>query len=102
MLYPEELCKADENQPAEEDEEEEEEEEVGINVGEMLDQPMNAGEVLSTHHIVYGEDGQVILCNIALHFSCSQKDSIQEKSKKWQSMLVFPEIAEIGTHKKAK
>jgi len=61
VLYPEELCKADENQPAEEDEEEEEEEEVGINVGEMLDQPMNAGEVLSTHHIVYGEDGQMRL-----------------------------------------
>jgi len=37
------------------------EEEVGINVGEILDQPMNAGEVLSTHHIVYGEDGQMRL-----------------------------------------
>jgi len=61
VLYPEEMCKSDENQPVEEDdEEEEEEEEVGINVGEILDQPMNAGEVLSTHHIVYGEDGQVI------------------------------------------
>lgn len=60
--YPEEMCKDDENQVEEEEEEEEEdvEEPVRIDVGEIqLEQPMGGGEVLSTHHLVYGEDGQV-------------------------------------------
>ena len=61
MGYPEEMCKTDEEVADEEEEEEEEEEPVRIDVGEMvqLEQPMSGQEVLSTHHLVYGEDGQV-------------------------------------------
>lgn len=66
VSYPEDLRKLlDENQLEEEWEEEEEEPEpeqepVRIDVGDIqLDQQLTAGEVLSTHHIVYGEDGQV-------------------------------------------
>lgn len=59
--YPEEMFKLDENAEVEEEEEEEEDEEpVRIDVGEIqLEQPMSGTEVLSTHHLVYGEDGQV-------------------------------------------
>ena len=58
--YPEEMFKLDENAEVEEEEEEEDEEPVRIDVGEIqLEQPMSGTEVLSTHHLVYGEDGQV-------------------------------------------
>lgn len=64
MGYPEEMFKLDENAENEEEEEEEEEEDnepVRIDVGEIqLEQPMSGTEVLSTHHLVYGEDGQVM------------------------------------------
>ncbi|XP_032793476.2 uncharacterized protein LOC116930192 isoform X2 [Daphnia magna] len=63
--YPEEMFKLDENAENEEEEEEEEEEDnepVRIDVGEIqLEQPMSGTEVLSTHHLVYGEDGQMRL-----------------------------------------
>jgi len=61
--YPEEMCKQEENQVEEEEEEEEEEEDQRINCNEIqLDQSgLGGGEgtVLSTHHLVYGEDRQV-------------------------------------------
>lgn len=56
--YPEEMCKSEDYREGGEDEEDEEEEEAEVGMGEILEQPMS-GEVLSTHHLVYGEDGQV-------------------------------------------
>ena len=58
------MCKEeiDENNQVVEDEEEEEEEEEQQMEGEIqLDQSGGEGTVLSTHHLVYGEDGQVNL-----------------------------------------
>lgn len=79
--YPEEMCKTDEPQEEEEEEEEEEvEESVKINMGDIqLEQQLAAGEVLSTHQLVYGEDGQVlslliklrmVLINALIRFRC--------------------------------
>ncbi len=65
MSYPEDLRKelteedlADEIE--EEEEPEPEPEPVRIDVSDIqMDQHLSGGEVLSTHHLVYGEDGQV-------------------------------------------
>lgn len=69
--YPEEMYRLDENEEIEEEEEEEEEdnEPVRIDVGDIqLEQPMSGTEVLSTHHLVYGEDGQVLNQLTVKHF----------------------------------
>ena len=65
VSYPEDLRKLDDQAEEEEEEEEEEPETepVRIDVGDLqLDQALSSGEVLSTHHLVYGEDGQVFSC----------------------------------------
>lgn len=63
--YPEEMFKTDEPQEEDEEEEEEIEEPVRINMGDIqLEQQLAGGEVLSTHQLVYGEDGQVFFLEV--------------------------------------
>lgn len=66
--YPEEMCKSDEVQEEEEEEEEEEmEEPVRINMSDLQLEQQIGGEVLSTHQLVYGEDGQASYVEIVIN-----------------------------------